>query len=411
MKSHVKAAVRVANLHKSFVLTERNSEAVSLMGALRAGQNETRSRTIHALDGVTFTVEEGERVGIVGSNGAGKTTLLSIIAGITEASHGSIEVDGNVHAMLTIGAVLREEATGRENIYLDGAVHGMNRAEIEAHIEDIIAFAELNEFIDRPVRTYSSGMKARLAFSMVTSIEPDVLIIDETLAVGDVFFATKALRRLKELTAKGRIVLLVSHALSSIVEMCERCIWLDEGRILMDGPSHDVVKAYEKSVRQADEADLMAKFARSSPLTPRPETGTIESVTLEQDGQLVKAAMRALQPFKVSLEGRIGAAAQVPDLTVSIDRVDGRQIYTQTASGAGLLLPSEGAFRIELDFNPPVLGAGLYRFEVILTDELGAAGSAVRVFEIVDETGQFGGVPMLYYPPSLAVQRTGNLSS
>lgn len=411
MKSHVKAEVRVSNLHKSFVLTEKNSEAVSLIGALRAGHHEARSRTIHALEDVTFTVREGERVGIVGSNGAGKTTLLSIIAGITDASHGTVEVDGNVHAMLTIGAVLREEATGRENIYLDGAVHGMNRAEVDAHIEDIIAFAELDEFIDRPVRTYSSGMKARLSFSMVTFIEPDVLIIDETLAVGDVFFATKALRRIKELTTKGRIVILVSHALSSIVEMCERCIWLEEGRIVMDGPSHEVAKAYEDAVRHADEADLMAKFGRSNLLNPRLETGAIESVTLEQDGQTVKATMRALQPFKLCFEGHIGAVAQAPDLTLAIDRVDGRQIYAQTASGAGLILPTAGAFRIELDFNPPILGAGLYRFEVTLTDDLGAVGSAVRVVEIVDETGQFGGVPMLYYPPSITAQRTGNLSS
>src|SRR5262249_3259859 len=160
---------------------------------------------------VTLKVGSGERVGIIGRNGAGKTTLLSILAGITQPTRGTIEVSGSVHAILTIGTVLREEATGRENIFLDGAVHGHAQEASKALAATSIDFAELGEFIDRPVRTYSSGMKARLAFAMGAFTRSDILIIDETLSVGDAQFSRKATRRMKQLTGEGQIVIVVSH--------------------------------------------------------------------------------------------------------------------------------------------------------------------------------------------------------
>src|SRR5450755_2330055 len=210
------ALVQATGLTKTFALAEAGGKSVSLLEALRAGRPEISMRNVHALRDVSFEIREGERVGIIGRNGAGKTTLLSLLAGITDPLSGRVEIVGDVHAMLTIGAVLRDEATGRENIYLDGVVHGKSRENIDAHVDEVIAFSELAEFIDRPVRTYSSGMKARLAFSMGTFIEPDILIIDETLSVGDVFFSAKASRRMKEITARGRIVIVVSHALKVI---------------------------------------------------------------------------------------------------------------------------------------------------------------------------------------------------
>ena len=217
-------------------------------------------REIRALQRVSFSIGSGERVGIIGRNGAGKTTLLSLLAGIAQPTSGEIEVLGNVHAMLTIGMVLRDEATGRENIFLDGAVHGHSPELIEELVPKIIDFVELGEFIDRPVRTYSSGMKARLAFTMGAFTVSDILIIDETLSVGDAAFSRKATRRMKELASEGQIVIAVSHSLSSIVEICDRCLWLDGGRLVMDGPAQEVTKAYAQAVDAADEAELKQKF-------------------------------------------------------------------------------------------------------------------------------------------------------
>ena len=185
------ARITGGGLSKTFVLTEHGGAPQSLWYALRTARPRARERVIRAVEDVSFEVREGERVGIVGRNGAGKTTLLSLIAGVSVPTAGRVEIEGRLHSMLTLGAVVRDEATGRENIRLDGAVSGRTEAEIAAYVNEIAAFAELGEFIDRPVRTYSSGMKARLAFAMGIAFQPDVLIIDETLAVGDYFFAKR----------------------------------------------------------------------------------------------------------------------------------------------------------------------------------------------------------------------------
>jgi lipopolysaccharide transport system ATP-binding protein len=403
------ALVRATGLTKTFALAEAGGKSVSLLDALRAGRRETSIRTAHALRDVSFEIREGERVGIIGRNGAGKTTLLSLLAGITDPSSGHVEIVGDVHAMLTIGAVLRDEATGRENIYLDGVVHGKSREEIDAHVEEVIAFSELAEFIDRPVRTYSSGMKARLAFSMGTFIEPDILIIDETLSVGDVFFAAKASRRMKEITAKGRIVIVVSHALKVIDDICDRCLWLDQGRLVMDGPARKVTRAYEKAVEQADEAELAAKFEAGEAVVRRSDPGCLRSIVIEQEGNALAASARAFVPLRLVLSGKIGSCTGSADIRLSIIRVDGRRISNRRLSDGDGRLPSQGPFVVSIDFDPLILGAGLYRFDVVITDDDGDVDAASRVLEIIDEEGQFGGLPLLYYPPIIVASRVGEV--
>jgi lipopolysaccharide transport system ATP-binding protein len=403
------ALVRATGLTKTFALAEAGGKSVSLLDALRAGRQETSIRSVHALRDVSFEIREGERVGIIGRNGAGKTTLLSLLAGITDPLSGRVEIVGDVHAMLTIGAVLRDEATGRENIYLDGVVHGKSRENIDAHVDEVIAFSELAEFIDRPVRTYSSGMKARLAFSMGTFIEPDILIIDETLSVGDVFFSAKASRRMKEITAQGRIVIVVSHALRVIDDICDRCLWLDQGVLVMDGPAREVTRAYEKAVEQADEAELAAKFEAGEGVVRRSEAGCLRSIIIEQEGNALAASARASVPLRLVLTGEIESRTNSADIHLSIMRVDGRRISNRSLSDSGGRLPSQGPFIVSIDFDPLILGAGLYRFDVAITDEHGDVDAASRVLEIVDEEGQFGGFPLLYYPPIIVASRVGEV--
>lgn len=401
------ASVRVRDVSKSFVLAEQGGGSVSLFEALRAGQRQTAHREVKALQSVSFDISEGERIGIIGRNGAGKTTLLSLLAGITDPTSGSIDITGDVHAMLTIGAVLRDDATGRENIYLDGAVHGKSHAEIESHVEEVISFSELGEFIDRPVRTYSSGMKARLAFSMGAFINPDVLIIDETLSVGDVFFAAKASRRMKEIAAQGRIVIVVSHGLGDIEDICSRCLWLDNGKLIMDGPARQVTKAYAKAVRQADEADLSAKFGAPAEIVRRTDTGELIDFVIQQDGKSISASAQALIPMRLLVSGK--SAASGADLRLSILRVDGRRILDQRMSDMSDHGLPVGSFETAIELDPLILGAGLYRLEMVLFDSRGMIDAEHRVIEIIDEKGQFGGVPLLYHPPVITATRIGPL--
>jgi lipopolysaccharide transport system ATP-binding protein len=408
-QAHSDAAhLRVRGLSKIFTLAEAGHGPVSLRKALLTGKRETVTREVRALQDVSFEIGQGERVGIIGRNGAGKTTLLSILAGISEQTGGQVEIQGDVHAMLTIGTVLREEVTGRENIYLDGAVHGKSRSDIDSHVEEIIAFSELGEFIDRPVRTYSSGMKARLAFAMGAFVNPDILIIDETLSVGDAFFAVKATRRMKEVAAQGRIVIVVSHALSEINDICDRCLWLDQGRLVMDGPARKVTKAYEKAVAQADEAELAMKFERGDQIPRRPEAGSLIDITIEQEGKAIAASARAFIPLRLAVQGNIAQIAGKADICLSILRVDGRRILRRRLSESGMGLRDSGAFETSVSLDPLVLGAGLYRFELMLIDEDGAVDEAHRVVEIIDEQGQFGGVPLLYYPPIITARPKGD---
>jgi lipopolysaccharide transport system ATP-binding protein len=398
----MKASVRVVDVAKSFVLAQYGGYP-SLFEALRAGKPSVMQREIHALQGVSFSIRPGERVGIIGRNGAGKTTLLSLLAGVTQPTTGKVEVRGNVHAMLTIGMVLRDEATGRENILLDGAVHGHSRELIEELTPKIIDFAELGDFIDRPVRTYSSGMKARLAFAMGAFTVSDILIIDETLSVGDAAFSRKATRRMKELTNEGQIVIAVSHSLSSIVDICDRCLWLDGGRLVMDGPAQEVTKAYAQAVDAADEAELKQKFQSAAFGVPRPESGTIKSIEIRQEGKSIGASARALVPIEITLCGELASPDGHTDIELRCVRVDGRQIWVDRLSAHRGRLQPGAQFTVTICIDPMILGANLFRLEAVLMDGRGVSAGLSRVFEVVDNEPPIGGRPMLYAWPAIKV--------
>lgn len=203
--------------------------------------------TIWALRNVTFEVERGEVVGIIGRNGAGKSTLLKILSRITEPTEGFAEIHGRVGSLLEVGTGFHNELTGRENVYLNGAILGMKRSEIDCRFDEIVAFAEVDKFIDTPVKFYSSGMYLRLAFAVAAHLEPEILLVDEVLAVGDAGFQQKCITKVEGVGQEGRTVLFVSHNMPTIIRLCERAILLDQGRVLKDGPSHEVVAAYLNS--------------------------------------------------------------------------------------------------------------------------------------------------------------------
>ena len=241
------SAIQAHELSKRYQLGQRRDLSTTLAEAL----SSWRQRRSHggdvflwALREVSFEVSEGEILGIVGRNGAGKSTLLKILARITDPTSGNARVRGRVGALLEIGTSFHPELTGRENIGINGALLGMTRQDIRRHFDDIVEFAGVGRFLDTPIKRYSSGMYLRLAFAVAAHLEPDVVVVDEVLAVGDAEFQKRCLGKMSELGGEGRTVLFVSHDLGAIGQLCERVMWLDDGSIRRDGPATDVIREY-----------------------------------------------------------------------------------------------------------------------------------------------------------------------
>jgi lipopolysaccharide transport system ATP-binding protein len=245
-------AIEALNLTKTYEIGNTSSyrtlrESLSLRGlAHRFRTRDHRTSTFRALDNVSFSIEQGETLGVIGRNGAGKSTLLKLFSRITAPSGGSITLSGRVGSLLEVGTGFNPELTGRENVYLNGAILGMQRREITAQFDDIVSFADVERFIDTPVKRYSSGMYMRLAFSVAAHLRADILIVDEVLAVGDAAFQKKCLGRMKEASSDGRTVLFVSHNMGAVMNLCTKALWLKAGRLEHFGATRDVISAYGK---------------------------------------------------------------------------------------------------------------------------------------------------------------------
>ncbi|HKP70374.1 MAG TPA: ABC transporter ATP-binding protein [Pyrinomonadaceae bacterium] len=236
--------IRAENLSKRYVLGVRQpySFREMLTGFFKSGDAD--ERTLWALRDVSFAVDEGETLGLIGHNGAGKSTLLKILSRITKPTSGTAAIRGRVGSLLEVGTGFHSELSGRENIYLNGAILGMKRVEIERKFDEIVAFSEIEAFLDTPVKHYSTGMYMRLAFSVAAHLDPEVLIVDEVLAVGDVGFQRKCLRKMRDVGESGRTVIFVSHDMQSIARLCRRAIWLKDGQVKSDGEARHVVGEY-----------------------------------------------------------------------------------------------------------------------------------------------------------------------
>ncbi len=248
--------IRVRDLSKVYRIYEKPEDRLVQMATLGRVRRFTE---FPALTGISFDIRRGETVGIVGRNGCGKSTLLQIICGTLQPSAGSVEVTGRISALLELGAGFNGEFTGRENVYMNGAILGFSRAEMDERFAAIADFAGIGDFIERPVKTYSSGMFVRLAFAVATAVEPDILVVDEALSVGDEAFQRKCFARIEAIKERGGTILFVSHSAQTIVQLCDRAILLDGGEKLMEGPPKQVVGQYQRLINLTEAAAAQAR--------------------------------------------------------------------------------------------------------------------------------------------------------
>jgi lipopolysaccharide transport system ATP-binding protein len=327
-----------------------------------------------------------------------------LIAGIADPSSGTILVNGKVTAIMTLGIGLRDDLSGRENIYVDGEIQGKSREDVDEVIGEIIEFSELGKFIDYPVRTYSTGMKARLAFSMITHIEPEILIIDEALSVGDASFSLKATARIKEICARGKIVILVSHGLGSIRDICNRCIYLKDGQIVMDGSPEEVTKAYVEEVHGQDEAAHIQRFAAhigNQSFRPGCEISNVALFT--GNNQTDSLRLEALESMKIQVRGRVAESRSKYSCILKIVRLDDLVMFNEELQLANYI-DDIGEIGIEIKFESLVLGAAIYRLDAtiqqLLENESEIVANSSVVFEVFNMMPPSGGKPMIHYPVS-----------
>lgn len=295
--------VKITDLTKEYRLYngpgDRVREVFSITG-------KKYSRSFRALNGINIDVKRGETVGIIGTNGAGKSTLLKIITGVLPPSSGKVAVNGKIAALLELGAGFHQEYTGLQNIYLNGRIMGYSRKHMDAKVKGIVQFADIGDFIDQPVKTYSSGMFARLAFSVAINVEPDILIVDEALSVGDLFFQNKCFRKFEELKGKGVTILFVSHDIGSIRQMCSRVLWLDHGNQKMFGACEQVCDQYMDEKRRAMNAGVTDTAWDAGTIVPDYPDGRQVFPALEyKSSELVSESFRFLSCFIRDARGTI----------------------------------------------------------------------------------------------------------
>jgi ABC-2 type transport system ATP-binding protein len=357
--------VRLRGVSRSYDL--RLEHNMTLKETIMRGRR-TRSRKVHALREIDLDIEPGTALGVVGSNGAGKSTLLTVIAGILPPDTGTVETSGRVVSLLELGAGFHPDFTGRENVVLNASIHGMTRAEIEGRMDDIIAFSEMSQFIDAPVRTYSSGMYTRLGFAVASCLDPDILLLDEILAVGDAAFQQKCIAKIAEFQRAKITIVFVSHSGMAVKRICDRAIWLQGGRIDADDRPDVIIDRYEHGLEQVDdlfgafeggdgsEAEIVAvRLMGADGPQGRFMSGERFQVEVEY---AVKAPVTPVVSIVITTTegGLIGGTDN--RLVLDQDPTPGRRRVTFTLDELPLL---EGRFRVAAQLEPPSGGRSYHR--------------------------------------------------
>jgi len=382
----VSAAIELNGVSKRYVKLE---EQAMLLRSVMPFSRPKRSELM-ALRDVDIAIQPGETVGVLGRNGAGKTTLLRLLAGVSRPSAGRLVVRGRIAPLISVGVGFHEEMSGRENVYVNGMLLGLSRVEIDERFDRIVEFAELADFIDTPVKFYSSGMFMRLGFSVAVHVEPEVLLVDEVLAVGDLGFQLKCFDRMRELKARGTTILLVSHSMHAIRLLCPRAILLRHGEVAFDGDSEDAISRHYELMSLDAEAGEHGATSGSVTVVERALVGP-GGATVHQADQDTPLALRMRLRFEEAVDS--------PHLVFAVTAEDGTRAYEMwTAVGRRYRRFEAGdETEVEIAFEPR-LGGGTYRFT---TTVLAADGKAALAHD--------DAATLLYMPPPLGAAGVADL--
>ncbi|MFM8504076.1 MAG: ABC transporter ATP-binding protein [Acidimicrobiaceae bacterium] len=358
------SAISVSSLSKNFRLYHERNRYIK--AALLRGRR-AKYEEFWALKDVSFEVAHGATLGIIGSNGSGKTTMLKCLTGIYTPEKGSIKIDGKLAALLELGAGFHPELTGAENIFLNGSILGMSKRDVQTKFASIVEFAGLEKFIDTPVKNFSSGMVVRLGFSIASHVEPEILLIDEILSVGDQDFQRKSSEKIEEFRREGRTIVVVSHSLGLVQQLCKEVIWLDKGQIRQSGPAAEVIAAYTGGSYQP-------QTERDESSRNRWGTGDarINSIELLNQGgtnaQVIESNAGAQIRFQISAHTRI----ESPILRVQITRLNGDVVWaTSTQRGTNTMRVLDGPATATLNIESTKLLEGTYYVSAAITDSTG----------------------------------------
>lgn len=387
--------IKAENLGKSYIIGHQAKEryvalrdvitnkAKAMWSRIRNPQYHTHDNIeeLWALKDINFEVQQGERVGIIGRNGAGKSTLLKILSRITEPTTGKVRIKGRVSSLLEVGTGFHPELTGRENIFLNGAILGMTRQEIKKKFDEIIDFAELEKFLDTPVKRYSSGMYVRLAFAVAAHLEPEILLVDEVLAVGDVAFQKKCLGKMGNVAREGRTVLFVSHNMAAISNLCKKCMLLDKGKIVINGQTETVITGYLSEVSESSLISLRDRRDRKGQGRLRFTDTWIENAK----GQRISCA-RSGESIKIVARYETEEGVEMSNLIVAfaISTITGVSLtdLSNVTTGDYFRGKIPGKGRVECIIPKLPLNAGSYSYNVI-------ARSGTVIEDWVQQAGRF----------------------
>lgn len=368
--------IQIKNVSKVYKMYDKPIER--LKETFHIG-NKIYGKEFYALDDVSFDISKGETIGIVGRNGSGKSTILKILTGVLNATQGEVIVDGKISALLELGAGFNTEYTGRENIYLNATIMGISREEIEKKIPDILEFADIGDHIEQPVKTYSSGMFVRLAFAVAINVEPEILIVDEALAVGDTRFQLKCMDKFMEFMKAGKTVIFVSHDINQIKRFCSRTIWLNSGKLVMDGPTDDVTDRYmdflrsEKSFQEflsSREEEVKSKQEEAKYILDNIDIAKLDAITLLNEKSEIITDIQHGEKVKLKIGYYVSDTnIEHPVLGVAIRSIDNEYICGLNTLLDKVSIPWEKGYNeMYLDYHCFNLVGGEYYFDVALYD-------------------------------------------
>lgn len=377
-------AIQFQNVSKQY----RIGQAPLSIRSWMRGKRQNQGQNFHwALQDVSFSLQPGEAMGIIGPNGAGKTTTLKLLSKVTYPTSGSIQINGRYSALIELGAGFHPELTGRENIFLNGTILGMKRADIRARFDDIVDFAGIEHYLDTPVKRYSSGMYARLGFAVAAHVDPEILLVDEVLAVGDMAFQKKCYERMQNLIKAGTSLVFISHNLRAVQQVCERCMVLYRGRKVFEGPTGEATAEYSNILRQAA-ADYRDAGAVEEGISQRVMTqaAVIESVQLLRPNGEPAIAYQAGENVQVVARVRFEERAPAPIFACRITLESGQVIYDYTTHWAGLTTPVfEAGSVVNIKFDMQLnLVAGTYHLGLNM-----AYSDLTRYYDRIDRALDF----------------------